>query len=347
MPGIKEYDISSRQHYTGSRLKRYSRLEFNSYGLRSLLKKMRIDVLKQMLEIRKLISQHIKPDVVHLHTLLYPAYLGVFSKARPLVVTIWNGDITWKQDWSLFRKFAVKKGLATADLITVDSDELREKTLWYGDYSGKTAFISFGVDTKRFHPGAKPSDIRQKLNIEADAPLALSNRSLEDIYNIDVIIKAIPTVLAAFPKTIFLFAWHSASRKAFLMELTERLGVMDNVRFIGRIKHEELPPYYAEADIFISVPGGDTIPISLLEAMACGAAPIVSDLPSLRECITDGVNGCIVPLRDAEATAQAVIKLLTDHRLREAFVKRNCEWVVQHMDWDANMRKVEELYYRL
>lgn len=81
--------------------------------------------------------------------------------------------------------------------------------------------------------------------------------------------------------------------------------------------------------------------------MASGVAPVVSDLPSPRECIRDGVNGYIVPVRDIDATARAIIKLLKDKGLRESFTKRNREWVVQNADWNKNMKKVEELYYEL
>lgn len=346
MPGITEHDISLSDSYSGSRLKRYAKFEFNSYYLRLLNKLLRIDLVKQIFKIRKFIRE-IEPDILHLHTLLYPSYLGVLSNVCPLVVTPWNGDIVWKTQWSFIRRYAVKSGLAKADLITVDSDELKIKTLQYGRYENKIEYISFGVDTTLFHPEAKSPELRKRLRIDPDASIAYSNRSFEELYNIDIIIRAIPAVLRVLPKTIFLFSWHSASRKNYLMELAEGLGVMANVRFIGKIKHDELPGYYAESDVFVTIPTGDTISISLLEAMASGAAPVVSDLPSARECIKDGINGYIVPVRDIDATAQAVIKLLKDKSLRESFTKTNREWVVQNADWNKNMKKVEELYCKL
>src|SRR3990172_1867121 len=302
MPGITEHDISDDGEHSGGRIRRYLSLRFNVYFLRSLVRKSKVDLLRQIINV-------------------------------------------WKSQWSYIRKYAVRHGLAKADLITVDSDELRVKTMQYGNYEDKTEYISFGVDTKLFYPGgAGSSGLKKRLRIAPNAPLILSNRSLEDLYNIDVIIKAIPSILGVFPKTIFVFAWHSASRKDYLMKLAESLGVMDNVRFIGKVRHEELPEYYAASDVFVTIPAGDTISISLLEAMACGVAPVVSDLPSSRECIRDGVNGCIVPVRDVEATAQAIIKLLGDGHLRETMVQRNREWVMDNADWDGNMKKVEQLY---
>jgi glycosyltransferase involved in cell wall biosynthesis len=220
-------------------------------------------------------------------------------------------------------------------------------TLQYGPYENKIEYVSFGVDTKIFHPDARSADLRKQLNILSDAPVVLSSRSMEDFYNIDIIIKAIPEVMKDFPKTIFLFAWHSDSKRSSLMELAENLGITSNIRFIGKIDHRDLPKYYAESDIFVSVPTGDTIAISLLEAMASGAAPVVSDLPSPRECIRDGINGYIVPVRDVAATAKSIIHLLRNATLRKSFTEKNREWVVQNADWDRNMKKVEKLYYKL
>jgi glycosyltransferase involved in cell wall biosynthesis len=346
MAGITEYDISNRDHYNGSRINRYIRFEFNMYYLRLVSKILKIDLLKKILMVRRIIAS-IKPDILHLHTLLYPSYLGVFTNFHPLVVTPWNGDILWQDQRSYIRRYAIQSGLHKAGLITVDSEELRLKTLRYGGYENKIEYISFGVDTVMFQLQKRSSDLRKRLNVEPDAPVVLSNRSLETLYNIDIIIKAIPMVLGAFPRTVFLFAWYSAPRKDYLMKLAENLGVTANIRLIGKIEHRDLPTYYAESDIFVSIPNSDTIAISLLEAMACGVAPVVSDLSSTKECIIDGVNGYVVPLRNAEETANAIIRLLSNDSLRKSFVKMNREWVVQHADWNSNMKKVEELYYKL
>ena len=346
LTGVTEHDISNKNYYDGIRIRRYIRFEFNVYYLRLASKILKLDLFKKILMVKRIIAG-IKPDILHLHTLLYPSYLGVFSNFRPLVVTPWNGDILWQSQRSYIHRYAVKSGLHKAGLITVDSEELKLKTLRYGRYRNKIEYISFGVDTTVFQHENRSPDLRKRLNIEPNAPVVLSNRSLEDLYNIDIIIRSIPLVLKYFPRTVFLFAWHSASKKEYLKALAESLGVTSNVRFIGKIEHSDLPKYYAESDVFVSIPDSDTIAISLLESMACGVAPVVSDLPSTRECIIEGVNGYIVALKNVEETANAIIRLLSNDSLRESFVKMNCEWVVQNADWDKNMKKVEGLYYKL
>lgn len=344
MPRITEYQLGPEGTYTGSRFNRYIRLEFNQHHLRLLSKKLKIDLIRQIFRVKQMIKK-INPDIIHLHSLFYPAFLGVFIKGYPLVVTLWNGDIVWKYKWSVIRKYAVRRGLAKANLITVDSDELRQKAMRYGKYQNKTELIYMGVDTNKFQPNNKVPELRKQLGISLNAPVAISNRSFNDIYNIDIIISAIPMVLKEIPSTVFLFTWHASSDKEYLYKLAERMGITKNVRFLGNLKHSELPKYYKEADIAISIPSYDTIPVSLLEAMASGCAPVISDLASPREIIKDGINGYVVPVRDIEATAQAIIKLLEDEDLRQSFSEKNLRWVIKNADWDKNMKKVGKLYY--
>jgi len=317
MPGIKEIEVSDQKQ-----------------------------LLPRFLIVRNII-RGIKPDILHLHTLLYPAYLGVFSGFCPMIVTPWNGDIVWKAQWSLIRKIAVLRGLRNADLITVDSEELKQKTLHYGKYENKIHFVSFGVDTKLFRPNGGSGNLRKELNIDENAPIVFSGRSLEKIYNIEIILSAVPLVLREIPDAVFVFCWHSDSMKDELLAAAVAMGIFDNVRFAGKVKeHKDLINYYAQAEAFISVPSCDTIPVSLLEAMACGTAPIISDLPSPKECITDGKNGCVVPVRDVNATAKAIVRVLKNNKIRNAFARFNLEFVKKKYDWVANMKKMENLYHR-
>lgn len=131
------------------------------------------------------------------------------------------------------------------------------------------------------------------------------------------------------------------------MQLAEDMGVMTNLSGRSSMMNCLDTMLSLMFGVFVFVPSGDTIAVALLEAMASGVTPVVSDLPSPRECVRDGVNGYIVPVRDIDATAQAITKLLKDKGLRESFTKRNREWVIQNADWNKNMKKVEELYYEL
>jgi glycosyltransferase involved in cell wall biosynthesis len=84
--------------------------------------------------------------------------------------------------------------------------------------------------------------------------------------------------------------------------------------------------------------------MSVLEAMASGSAPIVSDLPSLREWIRDGWNGYLVAPNGKDALAQRIVQILKDAELRETFAVRNLELIRERAEQASEMARMEELY---
>ena len=91
------------------------------------------------------------------------------------------------------------------------------------------------------------------------------------------------------------------------------------VRFRGRIVHDELPELYQDADIFCAPSlGNESFGIVLLEAMATRTAVLASDIDGYRDVVRDGVEGLLVPPRNARALAAGLERLLRDDELREA-----------------------------
>ncbi|MFH1776622.1 MAG: glycosyltransferase family 4 protein [Candidatus Omnitrophota bacterium] len=336
--GVTVHDISWKTD-TRPRYIRYWRLGVNIRFIR---------ILKTILKIRRLVKQ-ISPDILHLHTLLYPAYLGVCTKFHPLVITPWNGDMLWSRKKSLGHNLLVQYALRVADLITHNSRQMKEKCIRRGVREKRLEMVQCpGVDLQRFYPQEKKEELKKRLAL-GGSPVVLSMRSISAEYNIEIVVKAIPDVLKKIPGTKFVFIWYFADGREIekIKRLFEQLKIEPAVRFLGRIDDKDLPEYLNIADVFISVSSCDSAPMSLLEAMACGVAPITAELDPVNELVKDGWNGFIVPQRDPEATAAAMIKLLADEKTRKIFAQRNLEWVRENAGYDKNMKRVEELYLRL
>lgn len=338
MEKITVHDISSKTD-TRPRYIRYWKLGFNIKFVR---------LLKSTLKISNLVKM-INPDILHLHTLLYPSYLGAYTKFHPLVVTPWNGDILWFRKKSITHKFMVRYALRNADLITYNSFQMRDKCMSLGVQKSRLhMFQCPGVHLKSFYPQGKSEELKKSLNLE-DSPVVLSTRSISHEYNIDIIIKSIPYVLAKISEAKFIFLWYFENEEEIekIRELSNGLKIESAVRFLGREDYTELPKYFNTADVFVSISSNDSAPMSLLEAMACGVPPVIADHPAVNELVKDGWNGCVVPQRNPQATAQAIIKLLDDENTRKLFAKRNLQWVRENADYDKNMEQVEKLYYKL
>ena len=108
---------------------------------------------------------------------------------------------------------------------------------------------------------------------------------------------------------------------------------------VGRIPHDRSSPTALNAcDVFLSVPSVDATAVSLLEAMSCGRAIIVSALASAREWVDDGVSGLVVPPRDVERlTAAMLAHYAADPDLRRAHGEAALAVARAEAGFDANM----------
>lgn len=79
---------------------------------------------------------------------------------------------------------------------------------------------------------------------------------------------------------------------------------------------EDMPAALARADIFCLPSYREGVPNALLEAAACGLSIVTTDVPGCRDVVTNGVNGWLVPVRNAEALANALETLITNPELR-------------------------------
>jgi glycosyltransferase involved in cell wall biosynthesis len=101
------------------------------------------------------------------------------------------------------------------------------------------------------------------------------------------------------------------------------------------------------ADLYVSTSRSDSTSVSLLEAMACGVPPVVTDIEANREWITDGENGLLFPVGDSKTLAEAVIRMLTDETLAAGAREINLRLIREKALWKDNMQKIETEFTRL
>lgn len=294
-----------------------------------------------VLRLRNILKR-IRPDILHVHFLQGYGYWSIFAGHQPKVLTVWGDDVFEAPHKSRLRKLLSRLALKGADIVTGDSQDILREAERLGANRAKLHLILWGVDYERFRP-ANGIAFRRKWNISEVAPVVLSTRSFwKDYYNVDVILDAVPHILQRIPNAITVFAGYEGD-DSVLRQRAMELGVSASVRFVGRIAHDELPTAMCAADVFVSVPSLDATAVSLLEAMACGRAIIVSDLPSNHEWIEHGDNGFIVPARDVEALVKHAVQLLESPALREQFGARCVPIARLRAGYFENMSRMESL----
>ncbi len=129
-----------------------------------------------------------------------------------------------------------------------------------------------------------------------------------------------------------------------LRSLSVDLGVDVRTDFRPVLSRAEMRAAFLRSPVTLSIPRSDATAASLLEAMAAGSLPIVSDLPANRQLVTDGVNGLVVPIDDVAATASALERAVNDSALRDSAAGANRAWVRDQGSWESSVGRVVDLY---
>jgi glycosyltransferase involved in cell wall biosynthesis len=129
--------------------------------------------------------------------------------------------------------------------------------------------------------------------------------------------------------------------------LAGQLGVGAAAVFVRSIPHDVMALYFNLAGALVSIPDSDGMPQSLLEAMACGTVPVVSDLPQYEGVVKNGVNALTVDRKNPQSVAQAVIRLLKDDETRARLSRAAAATTAEGADYEIEMAKMEKLYLEL
>jgi L-malate glycosyltransferase len=291
--------------------------------------------------VRSLLAD-LKPDLLNTHFLTGYGYWGDFSGFRPNILTVWGDDVYVTPHDNALKRWLARRALRNADFVTGDSADILGACAGLGAPGYRCYEVLWGVDFDVFRPD-RAQRVREQLGIDEDAVVLFSPRSFtQPYYNIDVIIRAAKEVLEAHSNVHIIFAGYEGDQAPFQHQAREA-GLSRNTHFVGRIAHHEFGAYLAACDVFISVPSVDATAVSLLEAMACARAIVVSNLPSSTEWIRDGESGCVVAPRDAHALRDTLMRLVDDAPLRMQLGHAAQEVAHRYADFDANMQRVAAL----
>ena len=238
-------------------------------------------VLKSVKRLKRIINEF-SPTIIHVHQANSYCFLTSLANRgeRPQVLTVWGSDVLLLPKKGFIYKYIVKKGLRSSDKITADAQFIEDKI---EDLVGPVDFTTanFGIDLPNIivDPSKKEKII-------------YSNRLHESLYNIDRIILAFIKFQKKHTDWKLIIAG-SGPETDYLNELARDLPE-SSYSFVGFVNSETNLNHYKKASFFTSIPSSDGTSISLLEAMACGAAPILSNLPANHEWVKSGYNGIIV-----------------------------------------------------
>ena len=291
-------------------------------------------LLFEIIATLKLVKK-LKPDIIHAHWIIpqgLAAYINFLINKTPYIVTSHGGDIFGLQNKYLIK--LKKLILEKAKSITVVSSAIKKEVIKIDpNLESKIKIIPMGVDSKLFNPDKYDESIKKKYDITG--PFLLFVGRLAEKKGVRYLIEAIPAVLKEYPKAELLIIG-SGTLELDLKNLADKLHLSSSIIFIGAIQNSDLPKFYATADIFIGpsivADDGDRegLPVTYMEAMACGCPVIATDLPGNRDIINE-VNGYLVRQKDSKDIAVKILFGLKNKWNRNVianFIKRNYSWKI-------------------
>lgn len=271
--------------------------------------------LEAAMRIRRMVSGW-SPDLLIAHRTTSYGFLAALSGFHPLVVAAQGETDAWPVDSlsvGLKRRMA-RKCLKSADLIHAWGDHIAQEQLALGAAREKILVRPRGVDLDKFFPPSAGPNL--------DALQLVSTRSLFPEYRHDIILDAVASVARKGVPISFDIVGDGVSVHD-LKSQALRLGLSDRVRFHGRVSHDQLPELLRRCNIYVGMPVTEGVSASLLEAMACGCYPIVTDLVANRYWISQHENGTLVPVDDTAALEKALLAVWENKSLIARAAEQN------------------------
>jgi len=231
-----------------------------------------------------------------------------------------------------------------ADCVLVNASTIKDTLIDQGYCGDNIVVIPNGVMPSTDISLRDGKELRAEIGIPAAAPVVILFSRLNRMKGIEYFLEATVLVLKQFPDVKFVIAGDGGNR-AELEAYTAKLGVAGSVLFIGF--RTDLPDLLREADISVLPSLSEGLSNSLLEAMQAGVPVIATDVGGNPEIVDDGVSGLLVPVRDSEALAKAMIRMFADPAMRKCMGAAARIRIATTFSMERSLRSVECLYEKL
>jgi glycosyltransferase involved in cell wall biosynthesis len=235
------------------------------------------------------------------------------------------------------------------EAVTTNTRFMANNLVRWGIPEEMIKYLPNGVDRGRFAaPNPRLVDaLKTKLGlIRKKVILYIGSLSLPS-HPVDLLLDAFPTVLGAIPES-YLLVVGGGEDYDLLRAQADRLGIQETTRFIGRVPPEDVPLYYALADVSVEPVHDDDAargrsPLKLFESWACGTPFITADVGDRRALIGDPPAGQLTRPSDVGALAEAIIHVLSNpaeaQNMRDTGLNR-----VESYYWDKLVLRLESVY---
>ncbi len=300
-----------------------------------------------------------RPDLVHTHDPLLPALAGMYALRGMQVKTIMTAhQLPWFVSdgirFRFLRTFIDKILWSYARWLCGQYDSLLVPTQMIAeminDRTGiKPHAISNGMDLEAFTPQPPVSNEREilckKFGLDPQRPIILHVGQLHAQKQVGIIIQAAAQAMKSSDAQLLVVG--DGNQREALIRLAQDLGIQDRSVFPGYVSLDDgLPRIYRLGSVFATASEIETQGLVLLEAMASGVPVVAARATCIPELVQDGVNGYLIPPRDADAMAERISDILHDPQ-RAQQMGRAARMTAEGHSIVATLEDHESIYARL
>ena len=295
------------------------------------------------------ILRQIKPDLVHAMRLPFEGIMAALADPQaPLLVSIWGNDLTLFARRFPWTGRQSRRALQRADALHCDCNRDIKLAAHLGFDPQKPSIVlpgGGGIQMDVFGARQADSTVRARFDIPDDVPLVCNPRGFRAYVRNDTFFRCI--ALTTKRRSDIVFAAVGMQGNPVAERWISSLGIRQNVRLLPILSRAEMGMLLRTSDVMVSPSEHDGTPNTLLESMAAGAFPIVGDIESLREWITEGVNGSLREPWDAEGFSEAILGAIANSPLRLSAALKNRQLIEERAEYGSSMERAERFYQRL
>jgi phosphatidylinositol alpha-1,6-mannosyltransferase len=261
---------------------------------------------------------------IHGHEVVYTA-TGLRQRIKRLLRPLQAGAIG-----SAYRVFAV-------------SDFTRRSLVAAGIDAGKIAVIYNGVDVEDFEHQTPVDAVRERFGL-AGKRIVLTVARLDAHKGHDMVLRALPEILAAVPDTVYVVTGLGGMRRR-LEDLGAELGVTDRVVFTGHLPRPDVIALYKACEVFVMASriqdgAAEGFGIAFIEAGAVGKPVVGGRSGGVPDAVADGVSGVLVDPEDPHDIARAVTRIMLDADLAGRLGNSGYRRVLGGFTWDHTVNRI-------
>lgn len=293
-----------------------------------------------------------RPNVLHAHWLLPNGFIAAVAAHRlgiPLVVSVPGSDAQVAGKNPLFRSMA-RFVFRQADLLTANSEALRDSVVSLGADPAKFDMIIYGTDPAALRPDATGVEaLRAELGIPRGALVLLCVGRMVYKKGFDVLVRALAEPVLA-QRSVVAVMVGQGDQWAEWQALAVSLGVAERVRWVGNVPKDRIGVYYNLADILVmpavSRPA-DGLNVCVLDAMSCAKPVVGSNVAGNPLAVVDEVTGLLVQEQDPAALAASLARLADDPATRQRMGAAGRARIEQELGWPHLARRYTDHFARL